>query len=188
MVVSMAYSLGSIGGLSLGNVEVADHQRLSGAGYCFSASAPPFVSTAASMSLACLSQEGTTLMKRLQDNVTTVLAGIETTCKGNLAIVSHSSSPIIHLALAGGAAAGFPERSMQMNILEATVEGCKALDLLITTSKTVKGEKAKGGKGPAAATLRIAVRASMDKAMLTKAIKTIDTCLTHAIKFYKGKQ
>mmetsp|Transcript_36757 Transcript_36757/g.98634 ORF Transcript_36757/g.98634 Transcript_36757/m.98634 type:complete len:349 (+) Transcript_36757:233-1279(+) len=188
MVVSMAYSLGSIGGLSLGNVEVADHQRLSGAGYCFSASAPPFVSTAASMSLACLSQEGTTLMKRLQDNVTTVLAGVETTCKGNLAIVSHSSSPIIHLALAGGAAADFPERTMQMNILEATVEGCKALDLLITTSKTVKGEKAKGGKGPAAATLRIAVRASMDKAMLTKAIKTIDTCLTHAIKFYKGKQ
>ena len=62
----MAYSLGSIGGLSLGNVEVADHQRLSGAGYCFSASAPPFVSTAASMSLACLEKGGEGLMKSLQ--------------------------------------------------------------------------------------------------------------------------
>ena len=30
--------------------------------------------------------------------------------------------------------------------------------------------------------------ASMDTDMLTKAINTVDTCLSHAIKFYKDKQ
>ncbi len=47
VIVTLEYALGSIGGLCLGSTEVVDHQRLSGAGYCFSASAPPFVSTAA---------------------------------------------------------------------------------------------------------------------------------------------
>mmetsp|Transcript_33480 Transcript_33480/g.71368 ORF Transcript_33480/g.71368 Transcript_33480/m.71368 type:complete len:521 (+) Transcript_33480:215-1777(+) len=37
-------ALGSVGGMTVGSEEVVDHQRLSGAGYCFSASAPPFLS------------------------------------------------------------------------------------------------------------------------------------------------
>lgn len=41
---SLEYSLGSVGGMTVGCEEVVDHQRLSGAGYCFSASAPPFLS------------------------------------------------------------------------------------------------------------------------------------------------
>ena len=41
---SLEYSLGSVGGMTVGSEEVVDHQRLSGAGYCFSASAPPFLS------------------------------------------------------------------------------------------------------------------------------------------------
>ena len=41
---SLEYSFGSVGGMTVGCEEVVDHQRLSGAGYCFSASAPPFLS------------------------------------------------------------------------------------------------------------------------------------------------
>lgn len=41
---SLENALGSIGGMTVGSEEVVDHQRLSGAGYCFSASAPPFLS------------------------------------------------------------------------------------------------------------------------------------------------
>ena len=39
--IALENSLGSIGGVTVGNEEVVDHQRLSGAGYCYSASAPP---------------------------------------------------------------------------------------------------------------------------------------------------
>ena len=35
----------------VGSREVVDHQRLMGAGYCFSAAAPPFLSSAAISSL-----------------------------------------------------------------------------------------------------------------------------------------
>jgi len=41
---SLENALGSVGGMTVGSEEVVDHQRLSGAGYCFSASAPPFLS------------------------------------------------------------------------------------------------------------------------------------------------
>lgn len=40
----LEHALGSVGGMTVGSEEVVDHQRLSGAGYCFSASAPPFLS------------------------------------------------------------------------------------------------------------------------------------------------
>lgn len=40
-------AIGSIGGFSVGTTFIVDHQRLSGIGYCFSASAPPLVAQAA---------------------------------------------------------------------------------------------------------------------------------------------
>jgi serine palmitoyltransferase len=51
VTISLENSLGSIGGVTVGNEEVVDHQRLSGAGYCFSASSPPFTASAAISSL-----------------------------------------------------------------------------------------------------------------------------------------
>lgn len=44
LTFSLEYAFGSVGGMTVGSEEVVDHQRLSGAGYCFSASAPPFLS------------------------------------------------------------------------------------------------------------------------------------------------
>jgi serine palmitoyltransferase len=51
VTISLENALGSIGGVTVGNEEVVDHQRLSGAGYCFSASSPPFTASAAISSL-----------------------------------------------------------------------------------------------------------------------------------------
>ena len=57
--VDLAPALGSNGGLCIGTDEVVAHQRLSGAGYCFSAAAPPFYSAAALAALDILdSSEG----------------------------------------------------------------------------------------------------------------------------------
>src|SRR5689334_14457026 len=51
-VGSLSTTLGAVGGFCIGSREVVDHQRLSGAGYCFSASAPPFLCAAATSALA----------------------------------------------------------------------------------------------------------------------------------------
>lgn len=55
--------------------QVVDHQRLSAAGYCYSASAPPFVSAAASASLRMLRAEPS-LVSALRKNAEFLHAAI----------------------------------------------------------------------------------------------------------------
>lgn len=68
LTISLDTSLCSVGGLCVGSHEVVDHQRLSGAGYCFSAAAPPFLAVAAMQSLARLEDKGASLMVDLNKN------------------------------------------------------------------------------------------------------------------------
>ena len=49
LCAGMDMSLSTVGGFCVGSHQVVDHQRLSGAGYCFSASSPPYTSTAGSL-------------------------------------------------------------------------------------------------------------------------------------------
>uniref|UniRef100_A0A7S4EHV8 serine C-palmitoyltransferase n=1 Tax=Pseudo-nitzschia australis TaxID=44445 RepID=A0A7S4EHV8_9STRA len=112
--IALENSLGSIGGVTVGNEEVVDHQRLSAAGYCFSASAPPFTSSASVESLRLL-EERPELVQRLQSNVKytykRLLEKVEehntknndnhnTACYAyNLVVTSDSRSPIVVLQL-----------------------------------------------------------------------------------------
>jgi len=54
VTISLENSLASIGGVCIGSNQIVDHQRLSGPGYCFSASSPPFLASAAMQSLKLL--------------------------------------------------------------------------------------------------------------------------------------
>lgn len=47
----------SVGGFCAGSHQVVDHQRLSGAAYCFSASVVPYLATAASECLSILEEK-----------------------------------------------------------------------------------------------------------------------------------
>lgn len=65
---TMGTTLASAGGFCCGNKKVADHQRLGGLGYCFSASLPPYLASGA---LAALDEmEGHPELKdKLQQNI-----------------------------------------------------------------------------------------------------------------------
>lgn len=97
---SMSNTLGSIGGFCAGDREMVDHQRLSGLGYCFSASLPPFLATAGVCALDHLEAEGPDLMAALRRNAATfrrLAADIP-----GLAVVGGEEaqvSPLVHLAL-----------------------------------------------------------------------------------------
>jgi serine palmitoyltransferase len=93
---SLANSFASVGGFCIGDQEVVDHQRLSGSGYVFSASAPPFVSVVAIKSLELLHEEPE-LLKTLQTNVKQMHSGIGG-IKG-LKVTSDDCSPTIHVRL-----------------------------------------------------------------------------------------
>lgn len=53
---SLEYSLASVGGFCCGKSYVVDHQRLSGLGYCFSASCPPMLAQSAITALEILDE------------------------------------------------------------------------------------------------------------------------------------
>lgn len=69
ITIALENAMGSVGGITVGCEEVIEHQRLSGSGYCFSASSPPFTASAAMQSLMQLKTYGSdVLLKRLHDN------------------------------------------------------------------------------------------------------------------------
>lgn len=65
----LANAASTVGGYCVGEVGVVSHQRLSGAGYCFSASQPPFMAVAATKALEIIDSDGKELMKKLRRNI-----------------------------------------------------------------------------------------------------------------------
>ncbi|KAL3923006.1 MAG: hypothetical protein SGILL_001897, partial [Bacillariaceae sp.] len=98
MTIALENSLGSIGGVTVGNEEVVDHQRLSGAGYCFSASAPPFTASAA-MAALDLMEKQPKLVEQLQSNIKYMYEQLESKLTKKLVVTSDTRSPIVVLQL-----------------------------------------------------------------------------------------
>ena len=93
---SLENSIGSVGGVTVGSEEVVDHQRLSGAGYCFSASCPPFLATAAMTSIQKMeSADGKARIKELHNNVNYFYSNFKPT--DEYQIISNVSSPLVIL-------------------------------------------------------------------------------------------
>ena len=100
--ISLENAIGSIGGMTVGTEEVVDHQRLSGSGYCFSASSPPFAATAAMKSLELLKTQPDTL-KQLHMNLSYLNLKLDDLCKQMedvLVVTSDERSPMVMLRVA----------------------------------------------------------------------------------------
>lgn len=97
IMIAMDTTLASVGGVCIGSSDIVDHQRLSGAGYCFSAAAPPFLSTVAIEALRIMENEPE-LLEALSDNAAalrTVLGKLK-----GVELLSDEVTPVIHLTLA----------------------------------------------------------------------------------------
>lgn len=86
-------TLGSIGGVCVGTRAVVDHQRLSGAGYCFSASAPPFLSAAALTSLELMLSHPEMLVD-LKSKSLALAKGLDTLAPHGLVRMSSASNEL----------------------------------------------------------------------------------------------
>jgi len=94
MAVSLEASLGSVGGFCAGTSFVVDHQRLSGQGYCFSASLPPLLSVAAETGIK-LMEEDTGMFEKLRGNAELFRKELEGL--SGFEVMGHQASPVIHL-------------------------------------------------------------------------------------------
>jgi len=96
---SLGNAIASIGGFCAGAREIVDHQRLSGLGYCFSASLPPYLASTSVAALDILNEQGPKLISKVQENAVAFRKSI---CKTKLFEVEggqNSVCPLIHVKL-----------------------------------------------------------------------------------------
>ena len=102
-LASLGNAVGSVGGICAGTRRVCDHQRLSGAGYVFSASLPPYLASAAIESLNILEEEGPELVATLSAKVKLFRTALEEAVESIPTLRVHQEkeedflSPVIHL-------------------------------------------------------------------------------------------
>ncbi|KAL3155107.1 hypothetical protein ABBQ38_011167 [Trebouxia sp. C0009 RCD-2024] len=102
VAASMGNSLASIGGFCAGDRDIVDHQRLSGLGYCYSASLPPYLATAAICALESM-QKQPDLVQRVTKNAQTMRKLLRTIDGLQVhGAPSDDASPVIHVQLEQG--------------------------------------------------------------------------------------
>lgn len=91
---SLEWAVGSIGGFCVGSSFIIEHQRLAGKGYCFSASLPPLLTSAAIASLDIMKRKPE-IFSILKENCLNFDKGVREI--KHFECVSSSESPIKHL-------------------------------------------------------------------------------------------
>eukprot|EP00475_Leptophrys_vorax_P042787 TRINITY_DN80645_c0_g1_i1.p1 TRINITY_DN80645_c0_g1~~TRINITY_DN80645_c0_g1_i1.p1 ORF type:complete len:490 (+),score=20.82 TRINITY_DN80645_c0_g1_i1:131-1600(+) len=118
IVAAMGTSLASVGGFCCGSAKVVDHQRLGGMGYCFSASLPPFLASAA---MAALDEIEAQPERRSQlvENITAFRKAMETEAP-SLSVEGSSVSPLclVRLQRAAGKADSEGEAAVLQKIVD----------------------------------------------------------------------
>lgn len=92
-------SFGSVGGFCVGSPQVVEHQRLGGAAYVFSASLPPYISTASIEAFNHLEQNASSILPQLSNNVDKVIKGLTKILPQPLTLDATKGLPIMHIRL-----------------------------------------------------------------------------------------
>ncbi|KAK1174463.1 serine palmitoyltransferase 1 [Acipenser oxyrinchus oxyrinchus] len=131
---NMENSLASIGGFCCGRSFVIDHQRLSGQGYCFSASLPPMLAAAAIEALNIM-EEDIDIFRLLRDkckHIHSALQGIS-----GLEVVGESISPAFHLQLEKSTGS----RELDVKLLRGIIDYCMNRQIALTQAHYLDKEE-----------------------------------------------
>jgi serine palmitoyltransferase len=180
ITISLENALGGIGGVTVGNEEVVDHQRLSGAGYCFSASSPPFTASAATRALEELQCEPE-LIAELKHNTEyaqkKIKVDMQKVIPDLLKLTSDQRSPMIFLQLAG------KERQCefdeQVRLLDLVVEKCLIAGVAVVSTGHHVGGDLRTHPTPA---IRLTVSASHTDNDIDKAFDILSSSALNVLK------
>uniref|UniRef100_M3Y5U4 Serine palmitoyltransferase 1 n=1 Tax=Mustela putorius furo TaxID=9669 RepID=M3Y5U4_MUSPF len=131
---NMENSLASVGGFCCGRSFVIDHQRLSGQGYCFSASLPPLLAAAAIEALNIMEENpGIFLvLKEKCERIHKALQGIS-----GLKVVGEPLSPAFHLQLTDSTGS----REEDVKLLQEIVNHCMNRGIALTQARYLEKEE-----------------------------------------------
>jgi len=125
IIGSLEHAVAGVGGFCAGRKGLIDHQRLSGSGYCFSASCPPSACSGAVATITDLEGAGgAARMERLRTSTALLhkeLKAVAEASKGLVELVSSPESYVQYLRWCGEAAAG-------ESALLAVAENCAAAE------------------------------------------------------------
>ncbi|KAM9213470.1 serine palmitoyltransferase 1 isoform 1-T1 [Leptosomus discolor] len=131
---NMENSLASIGGFCCGRSFIIDHQRLSGQGYCFSASLPPLLAAAAIEALNIM-EDNPDIFQTLQakcERIHKALQGIS-----GLKVVGETFSPALHLQLEESCGS----RENDVKLLKRVVDYCMNSGIALTQARYLEKEE-----------------------------------------------
>lgn len=94
---SLSNSLGSAGGFCAGDKNIVDHQVLSSQAYCYSASLPAFLASAAVTNLQQLSKNGNNISIALSENMKTLRKEFSP-YPAHMELMGSNNSPLLYLA------------------------------------------------------------------------------------------
>lgn len=132
---SLDASLAAVGGFCVSTNEHAiSHQRLSGAGYCFSAASPPYCSTAGITTLQLIDKqpELCASLRQKAERFRSELTGIR-----GLAVDGSSISPIVHVRLAHPA----KDAAAEADTLQRIVDTLVSSDVLADLARYIPGDQ-----------------------------------------------
>ncbi|XP_076439989.1 serine palmitoyltransferase 1-like [Babylonia areolata] len=134
ITASLENSMASIGGFCCGKKFIIDHQRLSGMGYCFSASQPPMVAVAATKALELMERDPTMLVK-LRENCARVHQAVQH--MDGVEVRGSALSPVQHLQLSEPAA----DRELDMRTLQMVQDLSVNQGVAITLARYLEKEE-----------------------------------------------
>lgn len=152
----------SIGGMCVGERDVVSHQRLSGAGYCFSASQPPFLATSVTEAIKLLGYCGSSLIEQLRENTAFFRStiNIPKLRDAGWAVEGDHNSPLIHIRRA--------KDDMTRSEFLGLRHACLMKGLLVASPSYVESEAFGPRHG-----LRLAISAAHDMSHLEHAAKVL---------------
>lgn len=160
---SLECAIGTIGGFCVGTSFIVDHQRLSGLGYCFSASQPPLLATAAITSLDKI-ENNLEIFQSLSNNTLLMDNGLKEIPM--LKCTSSPKSPLKHVYLKEQ-----KDRATEEKLLTAISNKCIENNLAIILPAYLEAERILPRPS-----LRLCISASLDDNDIKFAINTLKKC------------
>jgi len=133
---SMEWSMATIGGFCVGSAFVVEQQRLSGLGYCFSASLPPLLAAAAITSLDIMEKDPS-MFKKLQLRCQHVHSALSVL--PSFTLHGHPDSPVKHLYLCNP----LDHTDDELCLLNKVVDFCIEHGVAFVTAAYLQVEKSK---------------------------------------------
>uniref|UniRef100_A0A914YXB4 Serine palmitoyltransferase 1 n=1 Tax=Panagrolaimus superbus TaxID=310955 RepID=A0A914YXB4_9BILA len=172
IMASLENALATTGGFCAGRSFVVGHQRLSGLGYCFSASLPPLLATAASEGLRILQNEPDRF-QRLNDNSRRLHNGLKDTFKGtSFKVIGADISPMQHVIYDSNDA---KESCQKLDVL--LNEMFDNSSILVTRSHYLEKDEA----FPVQSSLKFTISSEHSAEEIDKILKAVKTALSNVV-------